>query len=64
MEGLDLLTVKDGLITENYAYTNAAELARQLGAMPAAGSVAERATLAAVNARTAAKQKLNQRRNR
>ena len=53
MEGLDLLTIRDGLIRENHAYTNATELARQLGAMPPAGSMGERAMLGAVNARTA-----------
>jgi steroid delta-isomerase-like uncharacterized protein len=54
MEGLDLLTIRDGKIQENHAYTNATELARQLGAMPPAGSMGERAMLGAVNARTAA----------
>lgn len=54
LEGLDLLTIRDGLICENHAYTNAAEMGRQLGAMPPAGSVGERAMLGAVNARTAA----------
>jgi steroid delta-isomerase-like uncharacterized protein len=54
LEGLDLLTVEDGLITANHAYTNAAEMGRQLGAMPPAGSLGERAMLSAVNARTAA----------
>ncbi len=53
MEGLDLLTIRDGKIHENRAYTNATELARQLGAMPPAGSTGERAMLGAVNARTA-----------
>ena len=54
LEGLDLLTIRDGLIRENHAYTNATEMARQVGAMPPAGSLGERAMLAAVNARTAA----------
>ncbi len=53
IEGCDLLTIRDGLIRENRAYTNGAELARQLGAMPPAGSIAEKAMLAAVNLRTA-----------
>ena len=52
MEGLDLLTIRDGKIHENRAYTNATELARQLGAMPPVGSMGERAMLGAVNART------------
>lgn len=54
IEGLDLLTIREGLIRENHAYTDATELARQLGAMPPTGSVGERAMLGAVNARTAA----------
>jgi len=54
LEGLDLLTIEDGLIVENRAYTNATELARQLGAMPPAGSIGEKAMLGMVNARTSA----------
>jgi steroid delta-isomerase-like uncharacterized protein len=53
-EGLDLLTIRDGLIRENRAYTNATEIARQLGAMPPAGSPGEKAMLAAVNLKTRA----------
>jgi predicted ester cyclase len=52
LEGCDMLTVRDGLIQENHAYTNAADLARQLGALPPAGSAQERALTAMVNART------------
>jgi predicted ester cyclase len=52
LEGCDMLTVRDGLIQENHAYTNAADLARQVGALPPAGSVPERALTAMVNART------------
>ena len=54
LEGLDLLTIEEGLVVENHAYTNTTELARQFGAMPPAGSTGERAMLGAVNARTAA----------
>jgi steroid delta-isomerase-like uncharacterized protein len=53
LEGLDLLTIKDGKIVENRAYTNAMEMARQMGAMPPAGSIGEKAMFGAVNARTA-----------
>jgi predicted ester cyclase len=52
IEGCDMLTIRDELIRENHAYMNAAELGRQLGALPPAGSVAERGLLAAVNLRT------------
>ena len=55
MEGCDLLTISDGLVCENRAYMNATEMARQLGAMPPAGSVGEKAMLGAVNLRTRAK---------
>jgi steroid delta-isomerase-like uncharacterized protein len=58
MEGLDLLTIRDGLVHENHAYTNGLELGRQLGAFPPAGSVGERAMLGAINARTAAASRL------
>jgi predicted ester cyclase len=48
-EGIDMLTVAEGVITDNRAYLNATELARQLGAMPPAGSVGDKAMLGAVN---------------
>ena len=54
IEGLDLLTIRNGLIRENRAYTNATEIARQLGAMPPAGSIGEKAIVGAVNLRTRA----------
>ena len=54
LEGLDLLTIEDGKIVENRAFTNAMEMARQMGAMPPAGSLGEKAMLGMVNARTAA----------
>jgi steroid delta-isomerase-like uncharacterized protein len=61
IEGLDLLRIRDGLIRENRAYTNTTEIARQLGAMPPAGSVGERAMLGAVNLRTRARDLLQRR---
>jgi steroid delta-isomerase-like uncharacterized protein len=61
IEGLDLLTIRDGLIRDNRAYTNATEIARQLGAMPPAGSVGERAMLGAINLRTRARDLLQRR---
>ena len=54
IEGFDLLTVEEGLIIENHGFLNGADLARQLGALPPAGSLAERGMTAALNARTAA----------
>ncbi len=61
MEGCDLLTISDGLIRENRAYMNATEMARQLGAMPPAGSAGEKAMLGAVNLRTKARGLLSNR---
>ncbi len=61
MEGCDLLTISDGLIRENRAYMNATEMARQLGAMPPAGSAGEKAMLGAINLRTRAKGLLSNR---
>ena len=52
LEGLDLLTIRDGLIVENRAYTNAMDTARKLGALPPEGSIGERAMLGALNAKT------------
>lgn len=52
MAGLDLLTIRDGKLTSNQAYTNSIELARQLGALPKQGSAAERAMNGAFNLKT------------
>ncbi|MGH2961931.1 MAG: ester cyclase [Solirubrobacterales bacterium] len=52
MEGCDVVTIRDGLIVDNRAYMNAADMARQLGVMPAQGSPGERAMLGALNLKT------------
>jgi steroid delta-isomerase-like uncharacterized protein len=54
MEGCDVLTIRDGKIVSNYAYTNGADTARQLGALPPAGSAPEKAMLGALNLKTRA----------
>ena len=54
VEGFDLLTVANGKLVSNQAYVNGMDMARQMGVMPAAGSLADRAMLAAANARIAA----------
>jgi predicted ester cyclase len=54
LTGFDLLTIRNGKIQHNDAYMNGAELARQLGALPPAGSAAERALFAALNLKTRA----------
>ncbi len=58
LEGLDLLTIRDGLIQENFAYTNGMEMARQMGIMPPLGSAGEKAMMSAMNAKTAAAARL------
>src|SRR3954471_10549076 len=58
LEGLDLLTVKDGKIVANEAYTNGMEFVRQVGALPPQGSAQERAMAAAFNAKTAIAKRL------
>ena len=50
--GCDMVTVRDGRIQRNEAYMNGAEMARQLGALPAQGSAAERAMTGALNLKT------------
>lgn len=52
VQGCDVLTIREGRIHRNDAYMNAAEMARQLGALPAAGSGLERAMTAALNLKT------------
>ena len=52
LTGFDLLTIRDGRIRHNDAYMNGAEMARQLGALPPAGSAPERALFGALNLKT------------
>lgn len=52
LEGCDVLTVREGRIVRNDAYMNGAEMARQLGALPPAGSAPERAMTAVLNLKT------------
>jgi steroid delta-isomerase-like uncharacterized protein len=52
VEGCDVLTIRDGLIRRNDAHMNGAEMARQLGALPPAGSPPERALSAVLNLKT------------
>lgn len=52
LEGCDVIAVRDGKVHRNDVYINGAEMARQLGALPAAGSLPERTLVGAVNART------------
>jgi glyoxylase-like metal-dependent hydrolase (beta-lactamase superfamily II)/predicted ester cyclase len=52
LEGLDLLTIKDGLIERNDAYYDGTQFARQIGLMPPRDSAAERGMTNAFNVRT------------
>lgn len=52
VEGVDVVQVAGGKIVRNDFYVNGAEIARQLGALPPAGSPAEARLAKAFNART------------
>ena len=52
LEGVDVLSVRDGLIQSNDAFTDTMELTRQIGMMPAQGSPAEQRMMGAFNVKT------------
>jgi steroid delta-isomerase-like uncharacterized protein len=52
LRGVDVMDVTDGKITRNTIYFDGAALARQIGMLPRRDSPADRAVLAAFNART------------
>lgn len=52
VQGCDVLRIRDGRIQRNDAYMNGAEMARQLGALPPAGSLPEKALTGALNLKT------------
>jgi|HubBroStandDraft_2_1064218.scaffolds.fasta_scaffold15705_5 hydroxyacylglutathione hydrolase len=52
LEGVDLLTVRDGLIQSNDAFTDTMTVPRQIGMMPPLGSSAEERLLGAFNMKT------------
>jgi glyoxylase-like metal-dependent hydrolase (beta-lactamase superfamily II)/predicted ester cyclase len=58
VEGIDLLTVHDGLIAANDAFPDSIAVPRQLGMMPAPGTTAERRMFGAFNATTRARERL------
>jgi predicted ester cyclase len=64
LEGVDMLEVREGTIRSNHAYLNGLDLARQIGVLPPAGSLADRGMLAGFNARTAALDRLRRLRDR
>jgi hydroxyacylglutathione hydrolase len=58
LEGMDMVWVRDGKIQRLEAHMNGAQLARQLGALPPQGSVAEARLAKAFNMRTRAKRSI------
>jgi hydroxyacylglutathione hydrolase len=52
LEGVDVLTVRDGLIQANDAFTDTMNVPRQIGMMPPLGSAAEQRLLGAFNLKT------------
>jgi hydroxyacylglutathione hydrolase len=52
LEGFDLLTVRDGLVQSNDAFTDSMTFARQIGMLPPQGSGAETRMAQAFNAKT------------
>ena len=60
-EGIDMFTIKDGLIQSNNVYYDGAEFARQIGMLPPRGSAADRGLLHASNARTRLTRRLRRR---
>jgi predicted ester cyclase len=54
LEGVDILTVRDGKIASLEAYMNGMEMARQVGALPPQGSAPERGMFALLNLKTRA----------
>ncbi|HEY3865076.1 MAG TPA: MBL fold metallo-hydrolase [Solirubrobacteraceae bacterium] len=52
LEGFDLLTVRDGLVQGNDAFTDSMTFARQIGMMPPQGSAAEQRLTGAFNVKT------------
>lgn len=64
LEGCDMLRVEDGKVAEINAYVNGAQLAQQLGLLPAEGSFGDRAFTTAFNAKTATQKALQKLRDR
>jgi len=52
VEGIDLLTVRDGAIQSNDAFPDSIAVPRQIGMMPAQGSTADQRMMGAFNAKT------------
>ena len=59
MEGIDLLTVEDGLIQSNEAFPDSISLPRQIGLIPPQGSTADQRLTGAFNAKTRLSRRLS-----
>lgn len=59
MRGMDLLEFQDGRIAGNCAYFDQLSFARQIGMLPAKGSISDRIMLGAFNLVTKARRRLN-----
>ena len=64
VRGVDVMEVADGLVQHNTIYYDGASFARQVGLLPAVGSRADQALLAAFNAKTTLAQRARERRRR
>lgn len=60
IEGMDMLEIEDGRIQSLVAVLNGLDLARQIGAVPPAGSAPDKAMAAAFNAKTMIAAKLKE----
>lgn len=59
IEGIDLVTVKDGLIQSNDAFPDSISLPRQIGLIPPQGSTADQRLTGAFNAKTRLSRRLS-----
>ena len=62
VRGVDVMEIADGLIQHNTIYYDGVTFARQIGLLPGLGSRADRALLAAFNAKTTLSQRIRDRR--
>jgi len=62
VRGVDVMEIADGLVQHNTIYYDGATFARQIGLLPGLGSRADRALLAAFNAKTTLSQRIRDRR--
>ncbi|MDQ2700690.1 MAG: hypothetical protein M3Y23_05110, partial [Actinomycetota bacterium] len=58
LRGVDLVTVEDDVLQSWVSVMNGLDLARQVGAMPARGSIQERSLAHAINTRNAVERRL------